>query len=60
VGEHVRLDTTGSNGVDSDVLVAHVGAEGSDERLDGVFAAGVERVVFRASGTSSDGRHEDD
>lgn len=59
MGEHVGFDTAGGNGVDSDVLVAHVCAERSDESLDGVLAAGVQRVVLWSSGTSCDTAHQD-
>ena len=38
---HVRFDSTGSNGIDCDALVAAVDGERTNETLDGGFAAGV-------------------
>jgi len=58
--EHVGLDTTWCNGVYSDVLVTHISAERSDESLDGVLAASIERVILWSTGTSSNGGHQDD
>lgn len=60
VGEHVRHDTTWSNGIDTNMLVTHICAQASNESLDGVLAASVQRVVLWSTSSSSDGRHEDD
>ena len=58
MSEHVRLDASGGDGVDTDLLAAHVSRQSADERLDRVLAARIQRVVGRAARASSNRRHE--
>lgn len=60
MSEHVRLDTSGSDGIDAHLLAAHISRQGADESLDGVLATSIQRVVGWATRCGGDGRHQDD
>lgn len=57
---HVSLDATGSDTVDSDLLVTGIDGHAADESLDGALGAGVDGVLRHALGLAGDGAHQDD
>jgi hypothetical protein len=57
--EHVRLDTTGGNTVDSDTTLTEVGSEGLDHTNNSHLGGVVEGMVTDTKKTSSNGGHED-
>jgi hypothetical protein len=60
LGEHVTLDATGSNTVDSDTASAKVSGERLDQTNDGHLGSVVQSVIADTKKTSSNGRHEDE
>lgn len=58
-GEHIGLDTTGSDTVDGDTTLTKVGSEGLDHTNDGHLGGVVKGVVANTEKTSGDGGHED-
>ena len=58
LGEHVGLDTTGGDTVDSDTALAEVGSEGLDHTNNGHLRGVVEGMVADTEKTSGDRGHE--
>jgi hypothetical protein len=60
LSEHVRLDTTGRDTVDSDTPLSEVGSKRLDEADNRHLGRVVQSVVLDAEQTSSNGAHKDD
>lgn len=56
---HIRPNTTGSNSIDSDLLVTKVDGHASHKRLDGTLGARVNSVSGHTLGLAGDGSHKD-
>jgi hypothetical protein len=57
---HVGLDSTGSNNVDSDLLLTSIDSHAASESLNGTLGARVDGVLGNTLGLASDGAHKDD